>query len=95
MQALEMFSPRAIALGSLLKRNSWLARTAFTAHTVRTAAGNSAERGHLLDRDDAERALDELLDAGLISMIPGSPFPGSEKPSFYFERDDLVAQFGG
>lgn len=61
---------------------------------MRTAAGNSAERGHLLDRDDAEQALDELLDAGLISMIPGSPLPGSEKLSYTFDLEILFAQFG-
>ncbi len=46
MQALEMFSPRAKALGRLLKRNSWLARTAFTAHDVRRCAGDTAERAY-------------------------------------------------
>ncbi|WP_374308256.1 hypothetical protein [Methylocella sp.] len=94
MEAIEMFSPRAVALAHLLIRSPELAVKGFTAIDVRRAAGDSAERMHLLDGDDAERACRELLEMRLISMDPGSSSSGSEKPSFYFKRDDLVAQFG-
>ncbi|WP_374305656.1 hypothetical protein [Methylocella sp.] len=90
-----MFSPRAVALAHLLIRSPDLAARGFTAIDVRRAACDSPERAHLLDGDDAERACRELLEMRLISQIHGSPFRGSEKPSFYFERDALVAQFGG
>lgn len=94
MEAIEVFSPRAVALASLLISSPELAARGFTAIDVRRAAADSPQRMHLLDGDDAERACRELLEVRLISLIHGTTSGGSERPGFYFGRDDLVAQFG-